>query len=133
MSNANVAFVQSLYAAFGRGEIGTIIASMTPDADWKINGRREDYPLCGDWKGQAGVQKFFQALGEHQDTISFTPKDFYAAHDRVFVLGNYVWKLRKNGRQVDSDWCHVFTVKDGKVTKFQEFTDTAQFAGELRA
>ena len=29
---------------------------------------------------------------------------------------------------VSSDWIHVFTVRDGKVTTFREFTDTAQFA-----
>jgi ketosteroid isomerase-like protein len=33
---------------------------------------------------------------------------------------------------VSADWVHVFTVKDGKVTTFDEFTDTAQFARAMR-
>jgi ketosteroid isomerase-like protein len=34
MSAANIAFVQSLYAAFGRGDIATIVNGLAPDVDW---------------------------------------------------------------------------------------------------
>ena len=61
-SAANIAFVQSLYAAFQRGDITTVIAGMAPDVEWRVNGRRKDYPLLGSWKGQADVQKFFQGV-----------------------------------------------------------------------
>ena len=41
--------------------------------------------------------------------------------------------MRKTGRSVASDWVHIFTVRDGKVVAFREFTDTAQFAEAFRA
>ena len=47
MSAANIAFAQSLYAAFGRGDIDTIVAAAAPDIRWDFNGRRKDYPLLG--------------------------------------------------------------------------------------
>ena len=47
MSQANVSLIQSLYAAFGRGEIATIIAALTPDMEWRLNGSRSDHPLLG--------------------------------------------------------------------------------------
>lgn len=34
MSNANVLVAKGLYAAFKRGEIATILAALTDDADW---------------------------------------------------------------------------------------------------
>ena len=34
MSNANVSLVQSLYAAFGRGDIAAIISACARDVDW---------------------------------------------------------------------------------------------------
>jgi ketosteroid isomerase-like protein len=40
MSATNIAFVQSLYAAFGRGDIKAVIAGLAPDVDWTVNGRR---------------------------------------------------------------------------------------------
>ena len=58
MSNANVSQIQSLYAAFGRGDIAPIIAALAPDVDWTVSGRREDYPLIGSRKSPDGVHGF---------------------------------------------------------------------------
>jgi uncharacterized protein len=133
MSATNIAFVQSLYAAFGRGDIKSVIAGLASDVDWTVNGRRKDYPMLGSWKGQDGVQKFFEGLAEHEEAVEFTPLEFFGADDRVCVLGHYAWKIRKTGRPVASDWVHIFTVRNGKVVRFQEFNDTAQFAEAYRA
>src|SRR5262245_55775139 len=83
MSATNIAFVQSLYAAFGRGDIETIIAGLAPDVDWTVNGRSKDYPMLGNWKGQEGVQQFFAGVAEHEEAIAFTPLEFFGADDRV--------------------------------------------------
>jgi ketosteroid isomerase-like protein len=132
VSNANVALVESLYAAFKRGDIPTIIAALAPDVTWEVTGRPEDYPILGRRKGPAAVQEFFRLIGELQEASEFSPREFHAAGEKVFVLGRYTWKIRKTGRSVSSDWLHVFTIKDGKAAGFQEFTDTAQFAAAYR-
>ncbi len=132
MSSVNIALVQSLYAAFGRGDIATIINALSPDVDWSVNGRRKDYPLLGSWKGSSEVQKFFQGVAEHEEATDFSPQEFFAVEGRVFVLGHYAWKIRKTGRAVASDWVHVFTVRNGKIAAFREFNDTAQFAEAYR-
>jgi uncharacterized protein len=132
MSNANIALVQSLYAAFGRGEIKTIVDAAHPSCVWEIVGRRSDFPTLGQFKGQAGIQSFFDATGEHLDFKEFSPRQFFAADDRVFVLGHYAMTVKKTGKPIDTDWCHVFTVHGGKVTAFTEFTDTAQAAEAWR-
>jgi ketosteroid isomerase-like protein len=131
-SAANIAFVQSLYAAFQRGDIATVIAGMASDVEWTVNGRRKDYPLLGSWKGQAEVQKFFQGVAEHEEATEFSPREFFGADDTVCVLGHYAWKIRKTGRSVASDWAHIFTIRNGKVVRFLEFNDTAQFAEAYR-
>jgi ketosteroid isomerase-like protein len=132
MSNANITLVQGLYAAFSSGDIATVVAGATPDIDWVVNGRRSDFPTLGAWPGQGGMQKFFASITEHQEPKEFAPQEFFAADDRVFVLGHYEWTIRKTGRSVASDWVHVFTIRDGKVTAFREFTDTAKFAEAFR-
>jgi ketosteroid isomerase-like protein len=131
MSAANVSFVQSLYA-FGRGDIATIIDGLTSDVDWDVNGRRKDYPLLGNWKGKAAVEQSFRGVAEHEEATEFSPREFFAAGDRVFVLGHYCWKIRKTGRTAASDWAHIFTIRCGKVAKFREFNDTAVFAEAYR-
>ncbi len=116
MTAANIELVQSLYAAFGRGEIATIVAAVTPDVMWHSKGRSKDHPAFGPRTGQAGVQDFFRIVAETQDVISFTPQEFYATGDHVFVLGHYAWKMHKTGREASSDWVHILTIKNDKVT-----------------
>jgi uncharacterized protein len=128
MSQSDVALVQSLYAAFGRGDIGTIIAALAPDIEWRLNGSRSDHPLLGSWKGPQGVQTFFAELARLQDFSEFAPREFLSVGERVFVLGHYAATMRKNGRKAASDWVHIFTLRNGKVASFLEFTDTAEFA-----
>jgi len=36
------------------------------------------------------------------------------------------------GRALDAQFAHVWRVHDGKIRSFQQFTDTAQFAGTAR-
>jgi uncharacterized protein len=71
---------------------------------------------------------FFEEIPKLQDFSDFTPREFHAAGDRVFVLGHYAATIRKTGRTAACDWVHIFTVRNGKVAAFLEFTDTAQFA-----
>jgi steroid delta-isomerase-like uncharacterized protein len=128
MTAANIAHIQSMYDAFGRGDVAAIIAGVTSDIDWQTVGRQKDFPTLGARKGAAQVQEFFQLVAEHEDFSDFTPREFYAAEDKVFVLGSYNLKLKKTGKPIASEWVHVFTLKNGKVTRFREHTDTAQFA-----
>jgi uncharacterized protein len=132
MSAANIALVQSLYAAFGRGDIATIVGAAAPDIAWEVVGRQSDYPLLGARKGPDGVREFFRLIGELQQVLSFAPRDFHAAGDLVFVFGSEGWKVLKSGKTVETEWLHVFTIKNGRVASFREFTDTAQFAEAYR-
>jgi len=133
MSNANIGLVQSLYAAFGRGEIATITNAMAPDSTWEIVGRASDFPTLGLRRGAAGVQSFFETVGQHLDFADFSPKEFYSADDMVFVLGHYAMTVKSTGKPLESDWIHVFSIRDGKVTAFREFTDTAKAAEAYRS
>jgi steroid delta-isomerase-like uncharacterized protein len=129
MTNANIAQVQSLYAAFGRGDIATLLAGCTPDIDWETIGRPGDFPTLGPRKGIRAVEEFFRLVGEHEEFADFSPREFYAADDKVFVLGSYSLTVKASRTPVAAEWVHVFTLENGKVTRFREHTDTAQFAG----
>jgi ketosteroid isomerase-like protein len=128
----NVALAKSLYAAFGKGDIPTIIAAMAPDVSWETVGRSSDFPTFGPRKGPAQVQEFFALVGSNLDFSDFSPKEFYPVGDKVFVLGHYAMTVKKTGKKMESDWAHVFTIAGGKVTAFKEFLDTARAAEAYR-
>ena len=131
MSSANIAVVQNLYAAFGRGDVAGLCAALTPDIDWQTVGAG-DYPTFGQRKGTAAVQQFLSQVAENEEFSDFSPREFYAADDKVFVLGTYAGKIKKTGKPFGGEWVHVFTVKDGKVAKFREHSDTAQLVDGYR-
>jgi len=129
MTDANISHVQSLYAAFGRGDIATLLAGCAPDIDWETVGRPSDFPTFGPRRGVKAVEEFFRFVAEHEEFSDFSPREFYAAQDKVFVLGAYSLTVKPSGAKVAAEWVHVFTLKDRKVTRFREHTDTAQLAG----
>jgi ketosteroid isomerase-like protein len=136
MSEANISAVQSLYAAFSRGDIATLLNACTPDVDWESGGHgehNEGFPVFGRRKGPEAVQEFFQTVAASLEFTEFSPREFYADKDKVFVLGRYAMVMKKSGRSTQADWVHIFTFRGGKVAKFREFTDTANIIAAYRA
>ena len=130
MSNsANISLVQDLYAAFARRDVDAVVSACTPDVDWRLVGRREDFPTFGEWKGPAEVERFFRLVLEQNDSQDFSPREFHASGDKVFVLGLFAHTVEKTGRAVASEWCHVVTIRHGKIAAFRGFIDTAQPVG----
>ena len=59
--------------------------------------------------------------------FTVNPIAFHDAGDVVSVEGRYTAKHQGTGRSIDAQFCHVWTLKDGRITKFQQYTDTAKF------
>ncbi len=129
---SNIELVQGLYGAFGRGDLDALVAGLTPDIDWQDYGRASDFPGFQRRQGHDDVRAFFGLLAEEIDFQEFAPGEFQAAGDKVFVLGHTTLTMKRTGRPVQTDWVHVFTVRDGKVSRFREFADTAQIAEAYR-
>ena len=125
-AEANIALVQSMYTAFFKRDLASIFAACTPDIDWESIGPRKGYPIFGPRRGVGEVEQFFQTLAEVHQFSEFSPKEFLASGETVVVLGHYAFTISHNRRVVASDWAHAFTIRDGKVAKFREHTDSAK-------
>lgn len=132
MSQQNIALAQSGYAAFGRGDIPALLAMLDANIEWKTPGSA-DLPTSGTRRGQAAVGEFFRTINELIEFEQFEPRTFLADGDRVVVLGFDRFKVKGgSGRSLDESWCHVFTMRDGKIVAFEEILDTAGMAAELK-
>ena len=131
-TEANIALAQSVYAAYGRGDMAAMFDLMAPDIDWESIGPRKDYPLFGPRLGKAEAEGFFHLMPTLHQFSEFSPNEFLAGGDKVAVLGHYALTMNRSGRKMASDWVHVFTIKDGKVTRFREHTNTAKFVEAYR-
>lgn len=118
--------VQQVYSNFKNGDINALLTQMSEDIEWELP-QIENVPFAGKRQGKEMVHNFFTTLLSGQDPLEFNPKEFITQGDKVVTLGHYEWKT-KDGRQFGSEFAHVFTVRDGLVTRFQEYMDTESVA-----
>jgi ketosteroid isomerase-like protein len=123
--------IRSLYAAFGRGDVKTILDALDPAIEWTSNGDGALFPWGGRRSGVAGAASFFQALADTLDFETFEPREFFDADDTVTVLGRTRARVKKSGGVFDSDWAHIFTLRGGKLGAFREYYDTKSVADAL--
>jgi uncharacterized protein len=128
---SNLEIIQSAYAAFGRGDIQSLLALIDPQVEWDNPGPRE-VPWAGSFRGHDGVGAFFSALGASVDFEAFGPQTFFAQDDRVVVLGTERARVKRTGKTFDNPWAHAFTLAGGKVVKFHEYSDSAAVAAACR-
>jgi len=126
MSEAdNTKVVQEAYAAFGRGDVQSILDRLDDGIVWQgVYGAASNVPMAGERRGKPAVAEFFKLVATHVNFSRFEPKEFVATGDKVVTLGHYTAKTSAN-KEFDSDFAMVFTMRNGKVTKFQEFLNTA--------
>lgn len=129
----NTQIVKEAYAAFKRGDIHAILNMLADDVKWFLPGPTDIIPTAGMRHGREQVGQFFSTLNQNQEAKEFEPQAFVAQGERVVALGHYVWRVKSNGRQYESDWAHVFTLRDGKVVGFQEYYDTGACADAFQA
>jgi hypothetical protein len=126
MSEQNkLEFVKGLYAAFKRGEIQPWLDAMTEDVTWQLYGPTE-IPLCGLRSGKKQVEDFLQTLISTLQVKNSVPTRFIAEGDTVIVLGFVHSMVKETGIDFQSEYAHVITLKDSKMTSYREYLDTAE-------
>lgn len=120
-------FLTGLYDSFGRGDITTVLGSMDPEVHWHEAEGSPYMPSGEAWVGpDAVMNNLFAKLGADWDEFTIHPETFHEAGDVVVVEARYTATHKGTGKSLDAQVCHVWTLKDGKVIKFQQYVDTAK-------
>ncbi len=132
MSQENVEVVRSFYEAIRRGDVGTVLGLMDPQVEWN---EAENF-LYADRSPYIGPDQIlngvFMRLMSEWEGFKAIPEQFIGMGDTVAVTGRYQGTYRETGKSVNAQLVHVYTVKDGKLVKFQQYTDTAQFRDAVK-
>ena len=124
----NVQLIRGLYEAFEKGDVATVLGKMDENIEWREaeNFIYADYnPYMGP---QAVLEGVFMRFGSEWDAFTVTPEEWLDAGNHVVVLGTYTGTHRATRRVVRAQFAHVWAVKGSRVLRFQQFTDTKQFA-----
>ena len=126
MSDPKIDTVQTIYEAFGRGDVATILDQLTDDVDWASESfSAKAAPWHGIHKGKGEVPAFFEALAETTDVTEFTPLSIAANDDDVFVTIRFAMKSKLTGNTGEMELHHWWQFRDGKVARYRGTEDTA--------
>jgi ketosteroid isomerase-like protein len=128
MSQDNVQTIRGVYDAFGKGDVPTVLGHMDQSIEWN---EAENFiyadrnPYVGP---QAVLEGVLMRFGTEWEGFTVTPEEWLDAGDRIVVLGTYSGIHKSTGKQVRAQFAHIWSVREGRVVRFQQYTDTKQFA-----
>jgi len=121
----NAQIVKDAYAAFGRRDVPGLLALLAEDVEWHNPGV---YPLAGTYRGRNKVANFLQKFPQDLEILSLDPHEFVAQGNRVLVARWERTTVKATNQTFEADWIHAFTVRDGKIAEFREYTDRQAIA-----
>lgn len=127
MSKESVNVVNIMYEAFASGNIPQIIAALDPQVEWWEAENfiyADQNPYVGP---NAVLEGVFMRIFNEWEGFTVSPDKVLDAGDTAIGHGYYSGTYKKNGQRVRAQFAHFFTFRNGKVVKFQQYTDTAQF------
>lgn len=122
----SIELIQSIYAAFGRGDVPAILEKVRDDVVWEYQPISTDVPWLQRREGKAGVGAFFAALGGELEFQRFEVKTLVEAPRLVIALVDLDAKVRRTGKEVhEVDEVHLWHLDErGRVARFRHAVDT---------
>lgn len=118
----NGAIISDLYGAFAKGDVPAVLAGLDPKVEWRD---ADGFPTGGTWVGpDAVLNGVFMPLVTDWDGFSVTPDEVVVSGERVVSFGHYTGTNKKTGKSFHAPFAHAWRLKEGKVTHFQQYTDT---------
>lgn len=120
-SKSNLAIVKATYAP----PPDNLLNALSANIHWieMANG-----PYGGEFEGKkAIIENIFSNFERDWQGFHPDPDNFVVNGDTVVVTGTYLGKFKPTGKNIAARFTHVFKVKNGEITHFEQFTDTHLF------
>ena len=121
--------ISGVYEAFGTGNIPAVLGAFDENISWT---EAEGFMYGGTYVGpNAVLENVFMRLGTEWEGFSAVPHQVIDGGDSVVGLGTYSGKYLKTGKSMSVPFAHVWTLRDGKIVKFVQYTDTLVIANSI--
>ena len=131
MSQEKVEIIRRMYDSFEKGDVPAVLGQMDQQIEWKEADNfiyAHGNPYVGP---QAVLEGVLMRFGSEWEGFAVTPEEWLDAGNHVVVLGTYTGTHKETGREVRAQFAHVWGVKGDRVVRFQQYTDTKQFADAI--
>lgn len=126
----NIKIIDTLYKAFGTGDIPTVLGSMHANIKWneaESNSLADGNPYIGP---DAILNGVFARLGANHEYFNLQDIELHNMHDnKVLATLRYDAKVKETGKSYNTQAAHLWTLNtDGEITAFQQYVDTKKLA-----
>jgi ketosteroid isomerase-like protein len=119
-----LATVKLFYSLLSAGNSSAALQLFDPQIEW-TEAERTPY-FAGTMTGTDAVIKgLFLPLARDFDDFTTNPSDFVTERDRVVSFGRYKGIRKSSGRLMSAPFVHLWTVSNGRLCRFVQFTDSA--------
>ena len=121
--------IEELYVAQQKRDVRSILMLMSEDVEIV---QSSELPWGGHYAGHDGVKKFLALLAQHVETQVHV-EQMIDAGDKIAVVGRTVGKARATQLEFDVPIVHVWTFRQGQITRFEPYLDNATMLAALRS
>jgi ketosteroid isomerase-like protein len=127
----NIATTKLMYDAVPRGDAETVFANVDPEIRVVYYGD-EHIPYAGEYSGLSGLTEFLTAVGSTVSVSKIEPYTFIGDGDELAVWGHLWFEVLATGKQFDSDFAHIITLREGRWLFFRDFFNSAVASAAFR-
>ena len=124
----NVGLVRGAYEAFAKGDVQKVLGLLVDKVEW-YEAEHVTYWPGGPFIGpQAVLNGVFARIPQDFDGFKVDVRRIVGCGDTVLVEARYRATVKATGKPLDVQVAHVWDLRDGKAVRWQQYTDTWQFA-----
>ncbi|UOB59739.1 nuclear transport factor 2 family protein [Burkholderia pyrrocinia] len=126
--NDPVETIRSFYAKLADGDAPSALCLMSADIEWntmwhyKVDGRGPERVAEG----------LFRPLVAEWSSFSLEPTEFFRDGNTVISLGRFRGEHGGTRKRAEAGYAHVWSVENGRITRFRQYIDTLAVADALK-
>src|SRR6267142_3842581 len=121
----NLKVVRDVYLDYRDRNFDALRHCLAKDVKLFDIGPPDIIPTAGTRYGRDQVEQYFVTLDDMEAIRSFEPEEFIVEGDKVVAMGDLERRVDSTGSVIQSPWVHVYILRNGKISDFRSFYDTA--------
>lgn len=123
----NVEMVKQGYQLFAKGDFEGVSALFHPEIEWNSSQGLPYIEGDGVFIGFSSIVKnVFAKIPEKVEGFHIDIRELFGSGDKVVMVGRYQGVYKPTGKEFNANATHVWTIKDGKATKYFQAVDSAE-------
>lgn len=125
----NLEVIKAHYAGSDAKDLEAMMAPVTERTAWI---EMAGFPYAGTYVGRSAIiEGVFKRIGAEWDDYEFRLERLVDGGATIIGVGTYSGFYKKTGKKMSARVVHVWDLEDGKVKRFEQFTDTRLVAEAL--